>query len=178
MHPLPLHLLIASTLLTSFSMSATAAENTPPSSGRDAHALAVVATADRDEIAAAKQAQTKKLGADTMAYAKMLQNDHQANLDQTRALAAKAGKDAAPSDKDAMHKKDAQTLADLAKLDGDTYEKAYLDAMVKGHTEVLAKLDNDLVPKASDPAVKDHLSKTREAVAAHLEKAKALQGQH
>ena len=52
--------------------------------------------------------------------------------------------------------------------------KAYIDAMVKGHTEALAVLDNKLIPKATTQAVKDHLAATREHVAHHLERAESL----
>jgi putative membrane protein len=139
----------------------------------DAEALAVVATVDRDEVALAKQAQTKKLSAGATEYAAMMQRDHSTNLAETQKLAKNQG---APSAKAAeIHKKDTKKKAELAPLDGAAYEKAYIDAMVKGHAEVLAKLDNELIPGAKDAAVKAHLEKTRGAVAEHLKKAEALQ---
>lgn len=139
----------------------------------DAEALAIVATVDRDEVALAKQAQTKKLSAGAMEYAAMMEHDHSANLAETKKLAKDDGAQSANADE--MKKQDAKKKAELAPLDGAAYEKAYIDAMVKGHAEVLGKLDNELIPGAQDAAVKAHLEKTRGAVAGHLEKAKALQ---
>ena len=157
-----------------FSSHAFAAEGkTAAKTTADADALAVVATVDRDEVALAKQAQTKKLSAGTMAYAAMMQRDHSANLAETQKLAKDQHAQSAKADE--IKKKDAEKKAELAPLDGAAYEKAYVDAMVKGHTEVLAKLDNELIPGAQDAAVKAHLEKTRGAVAEHLDKAKALQ---
>ena len=139
----------------------------------DAEALAIVATVDRDEVALAKQAQTKKLSAGATEYAAMMEHDHSANLAETKKLAKDNGAQSAKAGE--IKKKDAKKKAELAPLDGAAYEKAYIDAMVKGHAEVLGTLDNKLIPGAQDAAVKAHLEKTRGAVAGHLEKAKALQ---
>lgn len=139
----------------------------------DANALAIVATVDRDEVALAKQAKTKKLSAGATEYAAMIEHDHSANLAETKKLAKDDGAQSAKAGE--IKKKDAKKKTELAPLDGAAYEKAYIDAMVKGHAEVLSKLDNELIPGAQDAAVKAHLKKTRGAVAGHLEKAKALQ---
>lgn len=65
----------------------------------------------------------------------------------------------------------------LVPLDGARFERGYIDAMVKGHADALAKIDNELL-KAANETVKNHLTKTRAAVAEHLAKAKALQAKH
>ena len=139
----------------------------------DANALAVLATVDKDEIAAAKVALTKGMGKGAEEYAHMMVHDHEANLAQTKKLtptdtAHNAAVAPVKKDDDAM-------MAKLKPLDGKAFEKAYIDAMVAGHTKVLGKLDNELLPNASDPKVKAHLQKTREAVSKHLAAAKALQ---
>jgi len=154
--------------------AALAAEgNTAAKATADADALAIVATVDRDEVALAKQAQTKKLSAGATEYAAMMQRDHSANLAETQKLAKDDGAQSTKAGE--IRKTDAKKKAELAPLDGAAYEKAYIDAMVKGHAEVLSKLDKELIPGAQDEAVKAHLEATRGAVAAHLEKAKALQ---
>lgn len=163
------HGLVAVALLAS---TLAVAQNKKPATG-DADALAVVATVDRDEIKMAKQAQAKKVGKAAMEYAKMMEREHGDNLAQTQALEKKPASD--PSAAKAVAQKDAKKHAELAAMNGAAYEKAYIDAMVAGHAEVLAKLDNELIPGASDAAVKAHLTKTRDAVSRHLDAAKALQ---
>ena len=54
-------------------------------------------------------------------------------------------------------------------------EKAYIDAMVKGHQEALSLIDDRLLPAAQDTNVRTFLTNSREHVAMHLERAKALQ---
>jgi putative membrane protein len=62
----------------------------------------------------------------------------------------------------------------LAAMEGDEFERAWVEAMVKGHEEALAKLDNELIPNASDAGVRQHLQSTREAISRHLETARGL----
>jgi len=47
--------------------------------------------------------------------------------------------------------------------------------MIKGHTEVLDMIDNQLLKRAANDAVKVHLTETRGSVAKHLAAAKQLQ---
>jgi putative membrane protein len=139
----------------------------------DSNALAIVATVDKDEIAAAKLALTKKMGKGANDYAHMMVTDHQANLTETKKLRGPgeaSDKAAAPVKKD-----DEAMMAKLNPLEGKAFEQAYIDGMVEGHTNVLARLDTELLPNASDAKVKAHLQKTRDAVAKHLDAAKALQ---
>lgn len=65
----------------------------------------------------------------------------------------------------------------LAQLDGEAFEEAWVEAMVMGHQEALTKLDSELIPSASDSRVRDHLQTTRKAIAGHLETARNLQQQ-
>lgn len=133
-------------------------------------ALGVLNAINEHEIAVGNQAIEKGVTGDIADYAKLMIQAHTENRDQTAAF----GPDA--QNKDAMAQKDkgSAELASLDKLTGDAYAKAYVDAMVKGHTEALAALDDKLIPKATTQAIKDHLATTREHVANHLERAKAL----
>jgi putative membrane protein len=75
----------------------------------------------------------------------------------------------------ALRKKGAGELAMIAPLRGEEFGDKYVEAMVKGHGEVLALIDDELLPSTQNEAVKKHLSETREHVAMHLEKGRALQ---
>lgn len=143
---------------------------------RDAEVLGYVVAVDMNEVLAAAEAQKKKISPDVMAYAKMLQEEHAQNLMKTMQVGQQAG--APPLLTPAVDKlrvKGAGELATLVPLDGEAFGKAYLQAMVKGHQEALDLLDQELKAAGND-AVKTHLTETRGHVAAHLDKAKMLQG--
>ena len=162
-------------LLAAAMASLPAAAEGPKKVSADMAALDVVATVDKDEVSAAKHALTKKVSADVADYARMMERDHSANLTETKKLLGKdaAAVKSAPAEQAA--KDDAAMMAKLKPLQGAAFERAYVDAMVDGHTKVLGKLDNELIPGAQDAKVKAHLQKTREAVSMHLDHAKQLQ---
>ncbi|GAB1595082.1 DUF4142 domain-containing protein [Lysobacter claricitrinus] len=149
---------------------------TPTAPPTQAEALATLNAVNDHEIKLAEQAKSKNVTGDVLAYANLMQTEHGKNMADTKALLDKNG--GAPADTPAMadmkSKGDAETQQ-LAALDGDTYAKAYIDAMVNGHQDVLGKLDTMLIPAATDDAVKKHLQMTRDHVQQHLDKAKAIQ---
>lgn len=138
----------------------------------DALALGLLAAVDDHEIQAAQQAKSKEVSAAVMDYASMMEKQHTDNLVETKSLGALAD----TPEVQAMKEKGASDLAELGKLSGKEYEAAYVDAMVKGHAEVLALIDGRLLTLASPGPVRDHLTKSRDHVAMHLEAARKLQG--
>lgn len=147
--------------------------------GTDAEVLSFVFAVDLNEILAAEQAETKKIGQPVMDYAKMLHAEHGANADKTLKLGHEIN--VTPSDTkavDALRVKGAGELAALVPLDGKDFESAYLDGMVKGHNEVLAMIDDKLLKEAKNETLKKHLTDTRQHVAMHLEQAKRLKENH
>jgi len=143
----------------------------------DAEILATVVMVDRNEITAASEAQARKLSRPVMDYAKMLNQHHGMSIADTLKVGQQIGTTPVITPKvDDISKKGGKVLATLVPLDGEEFERAYIDAMVTDHTEVLGMLDNQLIKMAKHEAVKAHLTKTRAAVADHLAKAKALQG--
>lgn len=148
-----------------------------PGQFNDAEILGVVNTVDEIEVKAAAKAEKKKIGPEAMAYAKMLQDQHKADLDANKALGKRIGvKPAGTKTADQLRDKAAQDLKAIASKSGSEFEKAYIDAMVDGHTDVLQMLDSQLIPSAHDDALKTHLAEVREHVAMHLEQGKRLQG--
>jgi predicted outer membrane protein len=154
-----------------------AMRNVPNTEGTDAEVLAFVNAVNVNEILAAAEAQKKKISGPVMDYAKMLHTEHGANMGKTNALALSIN--VTPSITkavDAEMRKGAGGLATLIPLDGKDFEAGYLDAMIKGHTEVLAMIDNQLMKTAKNDKLKAHLTETRGHVAMHLEQAKKLKG--
>lgn len=149
----------------------------PATEGTDAEVLSFVAAVDLNEILAAAEAQKKKISQPVMDYAKMLHTEHGANMAKTLELGMKIK--VTPSDTkavDALKKKGASELAMLVPMDGKDFETGYVDAMIKGHTEALAMVDNQLMKAAKNDMLKAHLTETRGHIAMHLEQAKKLKG--
>lgn len=149
--------------------------------GNDAEALATLTAVNDHEVKSAELARSKGVDGDVAKYAEMMVKEHGANQAQTQQLASSAALTPAETDAVKALKTKSQAERDaLSTLSGDAFEAAYVDAMVKDHAEVLAKLDKELIPNAANAAnaaVKAHLQKTREHVAHHLEQAKALDAQ-
>ncbi len=106
----------------------------------------------------------------------MLHKEHGKNLDDTLKLGQKIN--VTPMETAAVDKlrvKGAGELAALAPLDGEKFASAYIETMIKGHTEVLGMIDNQLLKNADNADLKKHLTETRGHVANHLEAAKKLQ---
>jgi len=145
-----------------------------PAGSSQGEALGLLIAVNEHEIAAADQARTKGVEGKVLDFANMMTTDHRKNLADTRKLAGTANTDT-PAVAIQRSKGQAELDALNAKAD-DAYEKAYVDAMVKGHGDVLLLIDSKLLPAASDAAVKQHFIDTRAAVAHHLDEARKLQG--
>ena len=139
--------------------------------------LGFIVLVNEHEIAAAEQAREKEVGDDVRAYADMLHEEHTANLEATRELADTAGVQIVETgpELDAQRAKGESDLERLGELVGEAYETAFLEAMVKGHTDALSMIDDRMATATGSP-VEQHLTATRETIAKHLEEAQALQG--
>ena len=138
--------------------------------------LGFVGAIDENEIIAALVAGTKKLSPQVAEYAKTLHVEHGKNVEQTLKLGQKLK--IAPLETEAVDKfrvKGAGELAALVTLDGDAFGKAYIDAMIKGHTEVIGMIDGQLLQNADNEDMKKHLTAMRESVSHHLDAGKKLQ---
>jgi putative membrane protein len=152
-----------------------AMRDVPGTEGTDAEVLSFVNAVNVNEILAASVAKKKKINGPVMDYAKMLHTEHGANMAKTMKLGQTIN--VTPSDTKAvndLYMKGAGELATLVPMDGKEFESAYVDAMIKGHTEVLEMIDNQLMKIVKNDMLKAHLSETRGHVAMHLEQAKKL----
>ena len=68
-----------------------------------------------------------------------------------------------------------ENLANLRKLSGADFDRAYIDHEIAYHQTVLDALDKTLVPNAQNAELKALLVKVRPAFVAHLEHAKQIQ---
>lgn len=137
-----------------------------------ADALALLVAINEHEIAAADQAIRKNVTGPVREFADMMRIDHTRNLADTTRLGAAASTSPAVT---AQREKGEAELRTLDAQTGKAYAKAYMDAMVKGHAEALAAIDNSMLPAATAANVRQHFTATREAVARHLERARQVQ---
>ncbi len=142
----------------------------------DIGVLATIATIDKNEILLGVIATNKKVSSGVGHFANMMIDQHGTNLTEALEMAnnlhinALTGGD---SDKLATQGKNAMLA--LGGLNGDQFDKAYVDAMVKGHTAALDLIDNHLLKSAKNDDVKNFLTATRATVVIHLDHAKKLQ---
>ena len=138
--------------LLAMGMGSVAAAADAPTDPQIAH---IAYTAGQIDIAAAEQAIKKSKNDDIVAFAKQMEEDHKAVNDQALALVKKLG--VTPEDNptsQALNKAAADKLAELAKLDGAAFDKAYIDNEVAFHKTVNEALSTTLIPAAQNADLK------------------------
>jgi putative membrane protein len=119
----------------------------------------VAYTAGQLDIQAAQQALQKSNNKEVIAFAQNMERDHKAVNDQALALVKKLN--VAPEDNDtskALTKQAADKRAELAKLSGAAFDKAYIDNEVAYHKAVNGALQNTLIPSTTNQELKDLLT--------------------
>ena len=135
--------------------SAALAQAAKPTDPQIAH---IAYTAGVIDIAAAKQAMTKAGNKDVKAFAADMVRDHEAVNKQALDLVKKLK--VTPEDNDtskALSKQASEKLAELGKLKGADYDKAYVANEVAYHKAVNGALETLLIPNASNPELKSLL---------------------
>ncbi len=115
-------------------------------------------TAGQIDIEAAKQALKKTKNKDVRAFADDMIKDHSAVNKQALALLKKLK--VTPQDNptsQALSKQAAAKRAELAKLNGAAFDKAYVDNQVAYHKTVNNALETQLIPSAQNGDLKSLL---------------------
>ena len=131
------------------------AQGAKPTDPQIAH---IAYTAGVIDIAAAKQAVTKASSKEVKAFAEDMVRDHEAVNKQALDLVKKLK--VTPEDNDTsktLSKQAADKLAELAKLKGADYDKAYVANEVAYHKAVNGALETLLIPSATNPELKSLL---------------------
>jgi putative membrane protein len=124
----------------------------------DAQIAHIAYTAGQLDISAAELARDKSSSKDVRAFADDMERDHKAVNEKALVLVKKLG--VTPEDNDtskALSKQAAEKRAELAKLSGKAFDKAYIDNEVAYHKTVNAALAGTLIPSASNAELKDLL---------------------
>jgi putative membrane protein len=125
----------------------------------DAQIAHIAYTAGQIDIQAAQQALKKSKNKDVREFATNMERDHKAVNDKALALVKKLK--VTPQDNDTskgLSKQAADKRAELAKLNGAAFDKAYIDNEVAYHKTVNDALQNTLIPSANNPELKDLLT--------------------
>jgi putative membrane protein len=163
----------ASALVLALAFGAAWAQGGPS----DPQIAGIVVTANQIDIDAGKLAKGKSKNKEIQAFAEQMITDHTAVNKQAVALANKLKVKPADSDTSNSLKDGAKkNVANLQKLSGAAFDKAYIDHEVAYHQAVLDAIDKVLIPSAKNAELKDLIVKVRPAIAAHLDHAKMVQG--
>ncbi len=141
----------------------------------DAQIAAIVVAANQVDIDAGKFAIAKSTDATVKDFAQRMVTDHSAvNQSAVELVTRLKVTPASNPTSEALKEGGDQNLAHLGTLSGRALDKAYVDHEVAYHEQVLAAIDNTLIPSASNAELKALLVKVRPAFVAHLEHAKRL----
>lgn len=142
--------LAAAVLLLTMTAAVHAAEK--PSDAQIAH---IAYTAGDLDITAANLALEKSKTAEVRAFADNMVKDHKAVNDKALALVKKLG--VTPEDNDTSQglvKQAGEKQAELAKLSGAAFAKAYVDNEVAFHKTVIIALEKTLIPSTENAELK------------------------
>ena len=136
----------------------------------------VMKEANEAEVDAAKLAKKRANNDQVKAFAKKMIDEHEKNEKDVKKVADKKdiGMDRSDASK-ALHEQAEEQLKGLKKAKDADFDRAYITNQVAMHQDLLNKIDNEFLPAAKTPALKEYLSATREHVKAHLDEAKAIE---
>ena len=145
------------------------AQGAKPTDPQIAH---IAYTAGVIDIASAKQALSKASDKDVKTFAQDMERDHEAVNKQALDLVKKLN--VTPEDNDTsktLSKNAADKLAELGKLNGAAFDKAYIANEVAYHKAVNSALETTLIPSASNAELKSLLQTGLEIFQGHQQHA-------
>jgi len=142
----------------------------------DEQIIAFAAAANNGEIREGTLAQTKATNPAVKAFARQMVADHRTMLNQGKALATKnhITPDSTRDDVRDLVKESQDEIKDLTdKAKGADWDKEFIDKQIDGHKKVLEKLQ-DAEKAATNPELKEMLTKATGKVQEHLTKAQGI----
>jgi len=142
----------------------------------DPQIASIVVTANQVDIDAGKLALKKSKNAEVKKFAERMITDHSAVNKAAVDLVTKLK--VTPEEGDvsrSLGTGGTDTRAKLEKLEGDAFDRAYVDNEVAYHEAVISVLNSQLIPAASNAELKAALVGVKPAFDAHLEHAKKIQ---
>jgi putative membrane protein len=132
-------------------------------SDQDKHFVTMAIEGNNDEISLAKLAQEKGSSNDVKQFAQKMINDHTKMGEEMSQVAQQIG--VSPPSGTSMDEKAVATK--LRILSGASFDKAYIQEMVKDHREDLDAFNKEAA-NGSNPAVKDAARSGAKVISSHL----------
>lgn len=162
-------------VVAALSLLSGAAWAQPAAKPTDPQIAHIAYTAGQIDIEAAQQALKKTKNKEVRDFANNMVKDHTAVNKQALALVRKLKVTPADNDTSRSLVKSAKAkLAELAKLKGRPFEKAYIDNEVAYHKTVNGALANTLIPSASNAELKSLLETGLKIFQGHEQHAEML----
>jgi putative membrane protein len=142
----------------------------------DAQIAAIVVAANQVDVDAGKLAASRATNPEVKKFGDRMVTDHQGVNKSAVDLVTKLK--VTPQENEtskALKAGGEKNLANLKKLSGAAFDKAYIAHEVTYHQQVLDALDKTLIPNAKNAELKALLVKVRPAFVAHMEHAKQIQ---
>ena len=142
----------------------------------DPQIAAIVVTANQVDIDAGKVAEERGRSAEVKQFARQMVVAHTGVNKQAVELVTRLKVTPQDNPTSQSLKSGGDTnVAHLKTLNGDQFDREYVDREVTYHQQVLDAIDETLIPGAKNAELKALLVAVRPAIAAHLEHAKMLQ---
>jgi len=137
--------------------------------------LTTLSTANLQEIQEGRLAQQQASNAAVKSFGRALERDHQANLQQGHQLAQKLGvSQQLPSDTGPASATNA-VPAELQGKHGADFDRAFIQRAIDDHRTNIDRIQNQMIPAAKEPQLKQFLQKTVKAMQGHLQQAQQIQ---
>lgn len=125
------------------------------------------------EVELGQLASQKGQSDDVKQFGEKMQQDHTKLNDQMKPIAQQIG----VTPPDSVSPKDKALKTKLEGLSGDSFDKAYIKAMVKDHQKDLAEFQKEST-SGTDSQVKDAASQGAQVIQEHLNMIKEIAGKH
>lgn len=142
----------------------------------DPEIASIAVTANQVDIAYAKIAEQKSKDPEVIKFAQTMAKDHQSVIDQAVDLVKKLG--VTPKDNPtskSLKAGEIKTEKLLHSKSGKAFDKAYINNEVAYHKEVIAEVQNVLIPDAQNAALKGLLQNVLPVLKTHLSHAEMVQ---
>lgn len=150
---------------------------TPAAFLEEGQILGVIIAANAGEIDAAQLAKQRATKKEVKELAALMFTQH--NEAQSKAKAVTAKTKIASADSDTSNKLKEEGVAIVKSLretpSGDEFDRLYVDAMVKGHRDLLSTIDHRLIGGAKNGELKAFVTDMRQHVSMHLTKSEEVQ---
>jgi putative membrane protein len=173
-------LLLAAACATNDTMTSSSSMPGMPGNSRmwsDSDIAGIVRTANQGEVDQGQTASTRATSADVRAFAQMMVTDHTNALSQGTNLFSR--NNIAPNDNDLsrnLQSNSQQAVSALSTYSGAEFDRQYIQSQIDMHQWLLSSLDNTLIPATRNRDLRNFLQTQRASVAAHLERARQIQG--